>query len=251
MLIKTFLQHPLRVTGRTVWLLWQFLVAALDYLLTTSWRGGPTKPARRAAWLQRNSVRVLRVCRVTWTVSGPVPRQGLLVTNHLSYVDVLLIAAITPAAFVAKREVRGWPLLGWFAFVAGTIFVNREKRTQVTRANAQIEAALNTGVLLVLFPEGTSSDGSGVLPFKSALLEPVAHPGRALSVGHIAYFLEDGHVGQEICYWADMTLVPHLLNLLGKRNITAHVSFAEVKEPASDRKELARQLQAEVVRLKG
>ena len=250
MLIKTFLNHPLRIAGRTLWLCAQLLVAILDHVLVISWRGRESKPALRAAWMQRNGRRLLRVLNVTWATSGPVPHRGLLAGNHLSYVDILVLAAIGPCAFVAKREVKGWPVFGWLAQFGGTIFVHREKRTEVGRTTREIDEALNRGILLILYPEGTSSDGSGVLPFKSALLEPASQPGRALSVAHIWYRLEDGDVGQEVCYWGDMTLVPHLLNLLGKRHIQAHVSFAQISEPSSDRKELARRLHAEVVRLK-
>lgn len=97
--------------------------------------------------------------------------KGLLVSNHLSYVDVLVIGAITPAIFVSKNEARHWPVFGALARLAGTIFVRRDKRTDVARLAAEIKNALDAGVLVVLFPEGTSSAGARVLPFKSALLQ--------------------------------------------------------------------------------
>jgi 1-acyl-sn-glycerol-3-phosphate acyltransferase len=116
--------------------------------------------------------------------------------------------------------------------------------------NAEIERTLNSGDVLVLFPEGTSWNGSEVLPFKSSLLEPIVGSKHPLTVAHISYTLADGDVANDICYWGDMTFFPHLLKLMTKKQIKTRVSFTSVLKPASDRKELAVQLHSEVVRLK-
>ena len=102
----------------------------------------------------------------------------------------------------------------------------------------------------MLFAEGTSSDGKTVLPFKSSLLEPATKTTWSLSAGVLQYEIEDGDVGEEVCYWKDMTLVPHLLNLLTKRGVQVSVLFAKPQAQRRDRKELARDLQSEVVKLK-
>jgi 1-acyl-sn-glycerol-3-phosphate acyltransferase len=93
-----------------------------------------------------------------------IPAGGLLVSNHLGYLDVLVLSAITPAVFVAKREIRNWPLVGLLASLAGTLFVDRERRVQVGRMNDDIQVTLAAGALVVLFAEGTSSNGQTVLP---------------------------------------------------------------------------------------
>jgi 1-acyl-sn-glycerol-3-phosphate acyltransferase len=203
---------------------------------------------KRAVWLKKSSRRVLRVFGTETSVVGSIPRNGLLVCNHLSYLDILVLAALTPSRFVAKSEVKNWPVFGWFAHLAGTIYVERSKRSQVARAAQEIGVALEEGPLVVLFPEGTSSGGETVLPFKSSLLEPATHC-HALTAGLIAYELADGNVGEEVCYWKDMALVPHLLNFLSKRTLQAFVHFTEVPHETTDRKMLARQLHSEVVRL--
>ena len=141
-------------------------------------------------------------------------------------------------------------MFGWLASLAGTVYVNRERRTQVGLVADQMQTALAAGVLVILFPEGTSSDGSTVLPFKSSLLEPATRPMHPLAVGWIHYELEDGDMAEKVCYWKDMTFFPHLLNLLCKRRIRATVRFMSVVERSTDRKELARQLHAEVLKLK-
>ena len=207
-------------------------------------------PAAREAWLQRSSRRVLRVLRIETQFTGNIPSRGLLVCNHLSYLDILVLAALARCVFVAKQEVKHWPVFGWFARFAGTVFVNREQRAQTGQAVGKIETTLRSGALVVLFPEGTSSDGKTILPFKSSLLEPVAKQAHPLSAGLIRYALSDGDVNEEVCYWKDMTLVPHLINLCSKRAVQASVHFKQLHEGNADRKQLARQLHAEVLRMK-
>ncbi len=248
--MKAWLKHPLWVTGRILWLLGEFTLAALGFVWSCAFRSANRLPAARASWLQRCSRRVLRVIRVEVHAVGPIPAKGLLVCNHLSYLDVLVLAALAPAVFVSKYEVKHWPIFGFFANLAGTIYVRRDRRTDTGRVTQQIDEALRNHVLVILFPEGTSSGGQSILPFKSSLLEPAAQQTHSLSVGLIHYELDDGDPVEEICYWRDMTLLPHLLNLLGKRRVRVSVRFAPVQNGSMNRKELARQLHSEVLRLK-
>jgi 1-acyl-sn-glycerol-3-phosphate acyltransferase len=200
----------------------------------------------RALWLHRICRRVLRAFGVQSTVIGTVPTRGLLVANHLSYLDIVFLGALTPCVFVAKSEVKRWPVFGWFARLAGTIFVDRNNRRDAARANEAIRAALREGALVVLFPEGTSSDGSTVLPFKSSLLEAAIGERVPITVAALRYELPNGDAGAEVCYWGEHTLVPHLIKLLSKREVRASVAFSEVPNTWRDRKKLAAQLHAEV-----
>lgn len=204
----------------------------------------------RVLWLQRSSRRVLRVLAVEIESTGPCPHDGLLVSNHLSYLDILVLSTLTPAVFVSKSEVRHWPVFGWFARMAGTIFLHRTRRADVVRISEEIATVLRGGHLVVLFPEGTSSDGREVLPFRSSLLEPINGQERLLSVDCISYAVADGSAENDVCYWGDMTFFPHLVKLMTKEKIRARVRFSKVEHRADNRKELARQLRAEVVRLK-
>jgi 1-acyl-sn-glycerol-3-phosphate acyltransferase len=249
MLQKTFSRHPLRIIGRTLWLSGTIFLVAVDYALNV-YRRRESSHAARLSWMQRSARLLLRVFNLDWQTSGKIPARGLLVCNHLGYLDIVLLSAVAPGVFVSKREVKTWPVFGMLARMAGTVFVHREKRSEAGRSASEIKNALDRGALVILFPEGTSSVGETVLPFKSALLEPAAQSRHALSVGCIRYMLTDGSVADEVCYWGDMTLVPHLLNLLGKRSISAHVSFAAIQEPCANRKQLARRLHSEVLRLK-
>ncbi|PYL26112.1 MAG: hypothetical protein DMF37_03150 [Verrucomicrobia bacterium] len=177
-------------------------------------------------------------------------RSGLLVCNHLSYLDVIVLSSIRPCVFVAKHDVAGWPFFGWLARAAGTVFVDRQHPLAAGFAVNQIRAAIATGLPVVLFPEGTSSDGSTVLPFKSSLLESAVQLHCPVAAAAIEYGLDDGSVAEEVCYWRDMTLLPHLLNLFFKREVRSKCSFSVPKIRAGDRKEIARELRDEIVSMR-
>lgn len=239
----------LRFGFRAIWFALELLLyfaAFLGMLLRHGFK--PAQPAR-SRWLQWCARRTLRVFGVRYQANGTPPQAGLLVSNHLSYLDILVLVSLTPAVFVSKAEVKNWPVFGWFARLAGTLFVDRTKRSDVTRMNTLIGNSLAAGNVLVLFPEGTSWNGSEILPFKSSLLEPIAGARHPLTVGHLSYALDDGDAANDVCYWGDATFFPHLINLMTKQHVRAQVRFAVVPQPATDRKELAQQLHATVSRL--
>src|SRR6266699_5597596 len=191
----------------------------------------------RGAWLHRWCSFACRVIGIRVTTCGSMPRSGLLVCNHLSYLDVIVLSSIGPCVFVAKRDIATWPLFGWLARAAGTIFVDREHRLASANVVDLVQEAVAGGSLVVLFPEGTSSDGSTVLPFKSSLLESAVQLRCPVTAVAIEYALDDGSVADEVCYWRDMTLVPHLLNLFCKREVRSKCSFSLPKIRAGNRKE--------------
>ncbi|MEW6305252.1 MAG: lysophospholipid acyltransferase family protein [Verrucomicrobiota bacterium] len=182
---------------------------------------------------------------------GPAPARGLLVSNHLSYLDIIVYSSLTPTVFVSKADVRYWPIFGQFAHMSGTLFVKREKRGDVSRLADEMQEVLESDLVLALFPEGTSSGGETVLPFKSSLLEPIVQRNHPVAAAAIDYHLENGSVADEIAYWRDMTLVPHLMNVFTKERIRATVAFAPPQPRSGDRKQVARDLHAEVLGLKG
>jgi 1-acyl-sn-glycerol-3-phosphate acyltransferase len=244
------LKHPFRVCARLAWLAWELMLIAVLYVFRVVFRGDQPLLEARAQWLQQGCRRVLRVFNAEIRATGQIPKSGLLVSNHLGYLDILVLSGLTPSVFVAKREVKNWPVFGWFAVLGGTLFADRKRRLQVGELTKELRTVLDSGALVVLFPEGTSSDGQTVLPFRSSLLEPATGCSHALTASLIAYRLEDGDVGEEVCYWKDMTLVPHLINLLSKKRVEVSVQFSELRNGNMNRKELARRLHAEVLKLK-
>jgi 1-acyl-sn-glycerol-3-phosphate acyltransferase len=204
----------------------------------------------RALWLHHWSRFACRVLGIEVTTHGSIPSSGLLVCNHLSYLDVIVLSSILPCVFVAKRDVVAWPLFGFLASAAGTIFVDRERKLCSSKVVDLVENAIASGSVVVLFPEGTSSDGSTVLPFKSALLQSAVQLRCPVASASIQYSLDRGSVADEVCYWRNMTLVPHLLNLFFKREIRSSCSFAPPKLRTSHRKQIARELREEILSMR-
>lgn len=184
-------------------------------------------------------------------VNGNLPEPGLIVSNHLSYLDILVFSAVAGCIFVSKREVKSWPGIGWISSFSGTIYIDRTRRTETHAIQEEMQSALSSGTRLVLFPEGTSSDGSQVMHFHSSLFQPALDVGVHITAAAIAYSIPDGDTAREACYWGDMTLLPHLLNLLTKDSVRATLKFSQQHRQFSDRKEAARTMRFEVERLRG
>jgi lyso-ornithine lipid O-acyltransferase len=226
------------------------LCALVENAITIPFFAPAQRLHARAGWLHRWSRFACRVIGIRITTRGAMPPSGLLVSNHLSYLDVLVLSSIRPCVFVAKRDVAGWPFFGWLARVAGTIFVDRKNRLSSPAVVGLVRDAIAGGSVVVLFPEGTSSDGSTVLPFKSALLKSAVQLRCPVASASIQYALDDGSVADEVCYWRDMTLVPHLLNLFFKREIRSKCSFSVPKIRSGNRKEIACELRDEVMSMR-
>jgi len=219
---------------------------ALFYWLT----GRRKSLCARAGWMHRWATRYLRQLFGTRIeVRGQPPVAGFLACNHLSYLDILVLGSVQPIVFVAKADVRDWPVIGWLTQMAGTIYLNRAQRVDVARVHQEFAPAMAGQLVVAMFLEGTSTDGSRVLPFRPSLLEPAAANNWPVTPVWIGYSLREGSVAEEVCYWGDMTLAPHLLNLLSQTGITAHVAFGETLPPGLDRKEMASRLHAQVCEL--
>ena len=215
--------------------------AFAEYAVTIAGRRGPDRGQRQSRWIQRQAGRFARILGLrmqVWIQSHTAP---LLVCNHVSYLDIIVLAAARPVRFVAKSEVRSWPWFGWLAQCAGTLFIKRDHRRSLPDSNRQLADLARQVGSLVMFPEGTSSDGQTVLPFRSSLLAGAAAENLSVLPVWIGYELPDGDVTQEVCWWGEMTLVPHLWRLLGYKEIISTVRFGR---PVWhwDRKVLAAQL---------
>ena len=204
----------------------------------------------RANWLQDAASTALQRIGMDVVADGNPPRQGLLVSNHLSYLDVLVYASTMPCAFVAKQEVRGWPVFGAFATMAGTVYVSRERGAANRGAASLMKEALTAGVPVVLFPEGTSSDGNKVLPFHARFFEPAIRAGALVTAAAIGYASSTAEEAA-LAYHGDDIFGAHLMRTLGQRGLTARVAFAAAARCYADRKEAARATQAAVEVLRG
>jgi 1-acyl-sn-glycerol-3-phosphate acyltransferase len=171
----------------------------------------------------------------------PPPAPFFLVSNHLSYVDIVVLASCLDGFFVAKLEIRSWPLFGLLSRTVGTLFIDRELRRDVVRVNQLIEDVLDRGYGVMLFPEGTSTQGYEVAHFNSALLDYPARRGMPVHVAALHYRTSPGDVpaNLSLAWWGDAGFVPHARQLLGVRSFEATLRFSPRTVQASDRKELA------------
>jgi len=202
---------------------------------------------RRTGWMQRMSRRFLWSLGGRVEVLGKVPSTGLVVCNHLGYTDIIALGSVCPGVFVAKKDVERWPLMGLLTRMAGTIYVDRERRARVGDGLARIRKALASGTPVVVFPEGTSSDGSSVLPFKTSLMDVTRDA--LVTPAAIRYRMVEGCVGREIAYWGDMAFVPHVLNLLSRGGFQCTISFGDPVVISVERKAASIELHGRVVRL--
>ncbi len=224
-----------------------FLVLVVCLLLLLPFRG-----VRRRA---RNRILNFWGRTCLWILGGRLvvegePPQGqfFLVSNHVSYVDILALGASVGCFFIAKAEIRSWPLMGFISHTAGTLFIDRELRRDVARVNALVERTLEEGYGIVLFPEGTSSQGHDLLPFRSPLLAYPVSVGMAVHTASLTYSTPPGEVpaNLSICWWGDAPFGGHAWQLLGLKSFEARVRFGESVPAGDERKALARRLQDEV-----
>ena len=229
----------LRSLRRCFWVLWVSATAMLEF----AWRRrrGPLQLPERARWLQRASRRLLPRLGVSYAAEGKIPAGGLLVANHLSYYDILVFSAATGCSFVSKAEVRDWLLFGPLARLAGTVFVERQSAQRSAQAAAELTECLRSGHPVTVFPEATTGDGMQLLPFRSTMFQAAIDAGVEVTPAAIGYApLADGSVRMDICFWGDMSPVPHALKLFSRRRIECRVEFGEPLAASDSRKQLCR-----------
>ncbi|MGA8690715.1 MAG: lysophospholipid acyltransferase family protein [Methyloceanibacter sp.] len=210
-------------------------------------------------WYHRQ---VCKLVGIRLHIDGSVARERgvLLISNHVSWLDIMVLSAVAPVSFVAKQEVASWPFVSWLAKLQRSVFVDRTRRTEVTDKANEILERLEAGDHIVLFAEGTSSDGNGVVPFKTPLFA-AAKPTQARAAGGdicaqtlaLTYTKLHGIAlcrrGRPVVAWyGDMNLASHAWRLLGLGPLDA---FIRIGPPVplddfADRKALARYAEAKV-----
>jgi 1-acyl-sn-glycerol-3-phosphate acyltransferase len=191
------------------------------------------------------------VLHIRIELHGAPPRPPfLLVANHLSYVDVIVLASAVPGGiFIAKSEVRSWPFLGPICAGMGTLFVDRSSRSDMPRVLADMESALARGDGVIFFPEGTSTAGETVGPFRAPLLAPAARLERPVHAAALSYRTPPGVASPDlsVCWWGAMEFTSHLWNLLKVPRIEAALDFTGEPVVETDRKRLAERLHGAVL----
>ncbi|WP_322576168.1 lysophospholipid acyltransferase family protein [Fodinibius sp.] len=216
---------------------------------------GFLKPSMVAKW--KNRIITLwasltaKILGLTITSEGSSPKPPFfLVSNHLSYIDIVPLWYLLDGTFIAKSEVASWPFFGWGTRTLGVLFINRKLQGDVRRMNNRIAETITDSKGIILFPEGTSSKGEKVLPFNSSLLHYPAKKEMPVSCVAISYRSSDVDrpAWSHVCWWGDMAFLPHFWELLKIKQINITVRFGD-KLTANDRKELSKQLHEQVSQL--
>lgn len=179
------------------------------------------------------------------TVQGQPPQPPfILVSNHVSYVDIIALATQLDCVFVAKHDVTSWPLLGYMGKNIGAIFIDRKRLRDIPRVIGLIEESLNEGRGVVFFPEGTSSKGASVMRFLPSLMEPAAKMNFPVSYASVSYRTppdaKPAHLS--VCWWGGMSFRKHLYDLFHVESFDAIVTFGDHPIQETDRKLLAQKL---------
>jgi lyso-ornithine lipid O-acyltransferase len=188
---------------------------------------GPDTPERRAAWNHASAIMVAKLFGVQMKVTGTPPSGGLLVANHLSYLEVLIFGAALPCSLVSKAEIAHWPFFGWLARAGGTLFVDRASRASAEAVTEQVAERLKGAVPVLFFPEGTSTDGSKLLRFHSRLFTPAVEAGVPVTAASVRYIPVDGGPEETLCWYGDQAFLPHIWRTLGGPDFIAEVEFGE------------------------
>jgi 1-acyl-sn-glycerol-3-phosphate acyltransferase len=213
-------------------------------------------PARRRALLRWWSAKLLRILNVSARVEGPVPHEGdhaaMVAANHVSWLDIFVISSARPTRFIAKSEIREWPIAGWIAEEAGTLFVRRTEWRDTARTTARVHDALAGGDCVGLFPEGVTTEGDTLLKFHSSLFEAAVANAAHVYPAAIRYETAQGELCREVSFFGDRTFMQSLALIIRQRSVVARLAFAQpIDTGRASRRDVAAVSRARIASLLG
>jgi 1-acyl-sn-glycerol-3-phosphate acyltransferase len=245
------LHRLVRSVGRSLLFVTMLVMAVMD-----CWIRRPKVGGEGAVWIHTWCKRIAWALGFSCRAEGELPTGGAVVSNHLSYLDILLYSAVQPFVMVAKTEVRGWPLLGWLTMRAGTVYVTRGGGpVTYPGVNAAMAEAYRSGLPVLFFPEGTTTDGASVQPFRRGLFHSVLNNGVALRTAALKYSLDEhgvngnATIADDVCWWGDMTFGPHIFRFLGLKGLRAEIRFGDEVRERGDRFVLSETAQERVAEM--
>ncbi len=216
--VPHFLRFTLRAAAVLCWIALGFVLMVAVYMWVSQ---------SHRDWLNRWWSRcLLRCCGIRVSVNGQPPASGaaLLIANHVSWADIFVLNSVRATVFVGKSELRQWPLLGWLIAGVGTVFIERGNRRAVNGVGAAMVERFDQGLLIGLFPEGTTSDGLDLLPFHPALFEPALRAGVPVQAIALRY-LHQGRRSALPAYVGDQSLLANAWLVLGSRGVSVKVDY--------------------------
>ncbi len=234
-----------RIARLLLHICWGMLLAALVLPIVNL----PRRDRLIAAW----AARLLRVLGVRLNAAAPpdLPQGALLVCNHVSWLDIYLIMATCRVHFVSKSEVRDWPVVGWLAHTTGTLFLQRGRRADTARINAEMRALMQSGAWVAVFPEGTTSDGQSLRRYLPSLLQPAVELDCPVLPAALRYRTLDGNASLAAAYIDDISLWQSMLRIVSEPGLIAELHFGAPILPNGHRRELAATAEATTARLLG
>lgn len=246
----TDLKAFIKISGTIFVTLSVYFVYAIGYLFLSLFKVNhiPWKNRCLSIWGRG----VAKCLSIHIQIEGEKPEPPFfLVANHLSYVDIIILYASLKTTFVAKEEVKSWPVLGFIAQTIGVLFINRRVKRDVKRVNDHISKSIQMGHGVTIFPEGTTSPGAKVLPFRPSLLEIPASEGFLVSYCALNYNSPNSEkpAFKTVSWWGGRSLGGHMFELAKTHGIEATITFGSLKKKESDRKLLAKELHENVSNL--
>lgn len=243
--LRNAFRRAQRIARLIAHLLVGVLLAALAFPVL-----GVARRDRLIAWWGKRLLRALGV-RLRATTPPHLPDGALLVCNHVSWLDIYLILSLCRVHFVSKSEVRDWPVVGWLAHKTGTIFLERGRRADTARVNAEMRALMGAGHWVAVFPEGTTSDGRRLRRFLPSLLQPAVELGCPVVPAALRYRTQDGRHSDAPAYIDDLSLWESMMRIVAEPGLVAELQFAAPILPAGHRRDLAAAAEAATAALLG
>lgn len=215
------------------------VIGALQVALLFRLGGAPWRQRLKCVWSRR--LLMLLGIRIEADMDDLVHiERGLLVGNHISFIDIFVINALLPCGFIAKSEVARWPLIGWLSRHTDTVFIQRGSRKAAHETHRRMVGALGAGQRLAIFPEGTTTAGDRLLPFHAALFQSAIDAAVPVHAIALSYHATNGERSAAPAYIDDISLLDCLLSVLKSGGLVARISLAAgFAPPHTDRRHLA------------
>ena len=200
-----------------------------------------TGAAGREAHVRRWSRKLLRICGIALKIDSPAPiPRSLLVANHISWLDIFVVNSLKPCRFVAKSDIRSWPLVGWLCAKTGTIFISRGKASDVRRIFKGLVESIERGEHVAFFPEGTTAPQGTLLPFHANLFEAAIDARAPVQPYALRYVDRQGKLHPAADFIGETTIVESIIAILKSRGMTAELTqLPLISTDGAQRRELA------------